>query len=135
LTPHEPLAKPIIAGRRREALEDVANANPGMTAHILDMEDPHAVGVFAAKVMAEIPNLNKLTNNPGVRNAYGKIYWRPRSISPTPRLRSGLFPIIADLGLTRQRLRAALDRATKIIGVSEALDLVARSEKDAQNAH
>jgi hypothetical protein len=73
-----------------------------MTAHVLGGEDPHAVGVFAARGVAEIPKCQQVDQS-GRSSCVGEDIRSPRSISPTLRLRSGLFPIIADPGLKRQR--------------------------------
>ena len=59
-------ARVIIAGRRRDALEAVAAANPGMAFETLDVADPEDVRSFAARVVATHPDLNVLINNAGV---------------------------------------------------------------------
>ena len=59
-------AKVIIAGRRREALEAVAEANPGMAFETLDVADPAEVKAFAARIVAAHPDLNVLINNAGI---------------------------------------------------------------------
>ncbi len=56
----------IIAGRRREVLDAVVAANPGMAPVALDVENPDAIKAFAVKLIAEHPNLNVLINNAGV---------------------------------------------------------------------
>ena len=59
-------AKVIIAGRRREALEAVAAANPGMAFETLDVADPQDIAAFAARVVAAHPDLNVVINNAGI---------------------------------------------------------------------
>ena len=59
-------AKVIIAGRRREALEAVAAAHPGMAFETLDVADPADVKSFAARIIAAHPALNVVINNAGV---------------------------------------------------------------------
>jgi uncharacterized oxidoreductase len=59
-------AKVIIAGRRRDALEAVAAANPGMTVETLDVADAADVKAFAARVIAAHPDLNVVINNAGI---------------------------------------------------------------------
>ena len=59
-------AKVIIAGRRREALEAVAAAHPGMAFETLDVADPADVKSFAARVTAAHPDLNVVINNAGI---------------------------------------------------------------------
>ncbi|HEX4083999.1 MAG TPA: SDR family oxidoreductase [Chthoniobacteraceae bacterium] len=56
----------IITGRRKELLEEVAAANPGMVCHVLDVDDRDAVRIFVEKVTGEFPGLNVLVNNAGI---------------------------------------------------------------------
>ena len=56
----------VIAGRRRQALDETINANPGMKSLQLDIEDPAAIRAFAARVAADFPALNVLINNAGI---------------------------------------------------------------------
>lgn len=56
----------IIAGRRRTLLDAVTEANPGMKAVELDINDPSAIKAVAAGVVAEFPMLNVLFNNAGI---------------------------------------------------------------------
>jgi len=56
----------IIAGRRKQALDEVAAANPGMTSLILDVENAGSIRAFAAQVAADYPTLNVLINNAGI---------------------------------------------------------------------
>ena len=56
----------IISGRRREALDEVTAANPGMQSLPLDIADKAAVAAFAEEVAARYPSLNVLINNAGV---------------------------------------------------------------------
>jgi uncharacterized oxidoreductase len=59
----------IIAGRRKQALEETVAANPGMKSIPLDIESPAAIRAFAAKIAAEFPSLNVLINNAGIMRA------------------------------------------------------------------
>ena len=59
----------IIAGRRKQALDDTTAANPGMKSLTLDIENPDAIRAFAVQVSAEFPNLNVLVNNAGIMRA------------------------------------------------------------------
>lgn len=63
---HSRGAKVIIAGRRREALEAVAVANPGMAVETLDVADAADVAAFAARVVQAHPDLNVVINNAGI---------------------------------------------------------------------
>ncbi|MBK8695908.1 MAG: SDR family oxidoreductase [Deltaproteobacteria bacterium] len=59
----------IIAGRRKEVLDEVTAANPGMHAYVLDVADADAVRAFAQRVTVEHPTLNVLINNAGIMRA------------------------------------------------------------------
>jgi uncharacterized oxidoreductase len=56
----------IIAGRRQGALDETTKANPGIVSINLDVNDPEAVRVFAARAIADHPGLNVLINNAGI---------------------------------------------------------------------
>jgi uncharacterized oxidoreductase len=56
----------VIAGRRRQALDEVTASNPGMASLVLDIESPASIGAFAAQVAKEHPSCNVLINNAGV---------------------------------------------------------------------
>ena len=66
---HAKGAKVIIAGRRREALAEVAAANPGMAFEVLDVADAADITAFAARVTAAHPDLNVVVNNAGIMKA------------------------------------------------------------------
>jgi uncharacterized oxidoreductase len=56
----------IIAGRRRQALENTTKANPGMKSVVLDVEDPASIRAVATQMALEYPTLNVLINNAGI---------------------------------------------------------------------
>jgi uncharacterized oxidoreductase len=56
----------IIAGRRRQALDETTAANPGMKSLTVDMQDLASLRAFAAQAIAEFPSLNVLINNAGI---------------------------------------------------------------------
>jgi uncharacterized oxidoreductase len=56
----------VIAGRRKQALKETADANPGMKWLTLDIEDAAQIRDFAARAAAEFPALNVLFNNAGI---------------------------------------------------------------------
>ena len=58
--------KVIIAGRRKDVLDQTTSANPGMSSLSLDIDDPAAILAFSKKVVAEYPALNVLINNSGI---------------------------------------------------------------------
>jgi uncharacterized oxidoreductase len=59
----------VIAGRRKQALEQTTAANPGMTSVLLDIEDPASIRALATQLAADYPALNVLINNAGVMRA------------------------------------------------------------------
>jgi uncharacterized oxidoreductase len=59
----------IIAGRRRQVLDEATAANPGMKSLTLDVEDPAAIRAFAAQLAGQFPALNVLINNAGIMRA------------------------------------------------------------------
>lgn len=59
----------IVAGRRRQALDETVAANPGMASAILDIADPAAIPGFASRLLADFPALNVVINNAGIMRA------------------------------------------------------------------
>jgi uncharacterized oxidoreductase len=57
----------IIAARRRDPLQAVAQANPGMEAMSLDQSDPADIRRFATEVTDHYPALNVVVNNAGIQ--------------------------------------------------------------------
>jgi len=56
----------IIAGRRRQALEETTAANPGMRSAQLDIESAPAIRAFAATMAKEYTALNVVIHNAGI---------------------------------------------------------------------
>lgn len=56
----------IICGRRRQALDEVTAANPGMTSLVMDIADKGSIEEAAARVVRTDPGLNVLLNNAGI---------------------------------------------------------------------
>jgi uncharacterized oxidoreductase len=56
----------VIAGRRRQALDETTTANPGMKSLQLDIENPDEIRAFAAQAAADFPALNVFVNNAGI---------------------------------------------------------------------
>jgi uncharacterized oxidoreductase len=56
----------IIAGRRKQVLDEVVAANPGMSAEVLDIESADAIKTFAATLIAKYPSLNAVLHNAGI---------------------------------------------------------------------
>lgn len=59
----------IVTGRNRERLREVEEANPGIRAYELDVDDPAAISAFAERVVADHASLNVLINNAGIMRA------------------------------------------------------------------
>jgi uncharacterized oxidoreductase len=66
---HELGNRVIIAGRRRQALDETTAANPGMKSVTLDIEDAANIRAVAAALSNEYPALNVLVNNAGIMRA------------------------------------------------------------------
>jgi uncharacterized oxidoreductase len=56
----------IITGRKQETIDEVAAGTPGITGYVLDVSDAQAIRDFAAKVVADHPDLNVVINNAGI---------------------------------------------------------------------
>ena len=56
----------IVAGRRRQALDETIAGRERMSAVTLDVDDPVALSGFAERILADHPQLNVLINNAGV---------------------------------------------------------------------
>jgi uncharacterized oxidoreductase len=58
--------KVIIAGRRKQALDETTQANPGMDSAVFDIEDRSSIKQFADQLVREHPSINVLINNAGI---------------------------------------------------------------------
>jgi uncharacterized oxidoreductase len=90
----------IIAGRRREVLEETTAANPGMQSALLDIERAEAIRAFAAKMAEEYPSLNVVIHNAGIM--------RPENLLEQPAELTDAEAIITTNLLGPMRLTAAL---------------------------
>ena len=59
----------IIAGRRREALEEAVAGRPGMKFYVLDVTNREEIAAVTARLIAEHPDFNVLVNCAGVSGA------------------------------------------------------------------
>lgn len=66
----------IIAGRRKDVLDEVVTANPGMSAEVLDVQDAAKLKDFASEVTGKYPALNVLINMAGIM--------KPENLSEAP---------------------------------------------------
>jgi uncharacterized oxidoreductase len=90
----------IIAGRRRQVLEETTAANPGMQSALLDIERAGAIRAFAAKMAEEYPSLNVVIHNAGIM--------RPENLLEQPEELTDAEAIITTNLLGPMRLTAAL---------------------------
>jgi uncharacterized oxidoreductase len=90
----------IIAGRRREVLEETTAANPGMQSAPLDIKRAEAIHAFAAKMAEEYPSLNVVIHNAGIM--------RPENLLEQPENLTDAEAIITTNLLGPIRLTAAL---------------------------
>jgi uncharacterized oxidoreductase len=58
--------KVIIAGRRKQVLDETVAANPGMASAILNIEDDADIRSFATRLAADYPTLNVVIHNAGI---------------------------------------------------------------------
>lgn len=56
----------IIAGRRKQALDETTAKNSGMASAVFDIEDAANIQSFAAQITKQYPALNVLINNAGI---------------------------------------------------------------------
>ncbi|GAA4709042.1 SDR family oxidoreductase [Phytohabitans rumicis] len=63
---HEAGNKVIIAGRRKELLDQIATEHPGIESIVLDVADPASITRAADTLAATHPRLNVLVNNAGI---------------------------------------------------------------------
>jgi uncharacterized oxidoreductase len=56
----------IIAGRRKQLLDDTVAANPGMSSAVLDIENTVSIRSFAAKLITSFPTLNTVIHSAGI---------------------------------------------------------------------
>ncbi len=59
----------VIAGRRKELLDETVAANPGMKAVVLDIQSAEAISRFAAQLKLDFPALNVVIHNAGIMRA------------------------------------------------------------------
>ncbi|MER5226318.1 SDR family oxidoreductase [Streptomyces flaveus] len=64
---HEAGNKVIVAGRRKELLDEITAEHPGIDALVLDVADPDSIARARETVAASHPELNVLVNNAGIQ--------------------------------------------------------------------
>ncbi|MFI5470499.1 SDR family oxidoreductase [Streptomyces cacaoi] len=63
---HEAGNKVIVAGRRKELLDEITTEHPGIEALVLDVTDPASIAQARETVASAHPELNVLVNNAGI---------------------------------------------------------------------
>ncbi|MFF3371913.1 SDR family oxidoreductase [Streptomyces sp. NPDC002680] len=63
---HEEGNKVIVAGRRKELLDEIVAEHPGIDGLVLDVADPDSIAQARETVAATYPELNVLVNNAGI---------------------------------------------------------------------
>lgn len=63
---HEAGNKVIVAGRRKDLLDEITAGNPGIDALVLDVTDPDSIARARETVASAHPELNVLVNNAGI---------------------------------------------------------------------
>jgi uncharacterized oxidoreductase len=92
--------KVIIAGRRKQVLDETTAANPGMASALLDIENAASIRTFAAKLTTDFPALNGVIHNAGIM--------RPENLRAQPEELTDAKAIITTNLLGPIRLTAAL---------------------------
>jgi uncharacterized oxidoreductase len=64
---HEAGNTVIVAGRRKNLLDEIAARHPGIEALVLDVTDPMSIAAAAETVAGAYPELNVLVNNAGIQ--------------------------------------------------------------------
>ncbi|WP_329336598.1 SDR family NAD(P)-dependent oxidoreductase [Streptomyces sp. NBC_01352] len=64
---HEAGNKVVVAGRRKELLDEITAEHPGIDALVLDVADPDSIARARESVAASHPGLNVLVNNAGIQ--------------------------------------------------------------------
>jgi uncharacterized oxidoreductase len=90
----------IIAGRRKQVLDETVAANPGMSSAVLDIENAASIRAFAAKLVTDFPDLNAVIHNAGIM--------RPESLLAQPEELTDAEAIVTTNLLGPIRLTAAL---------------------------
>ncbi|WP_328438113.1 SDR family NAD(P)-dependent oxidoreductase [Streptomyces sp. NBC_00444] len=59
--------KVVVAGRRKELLDEITAEHPGVDVLVLDVADPDSIARARETVAASHPGLNVLVNNAGIQ--------------------------------------------------------------------
>jgi uncharacterized oxidoreductase len=69
--------KVIIAGRRKQVLDDTTAANPGMASIVLNIEDPADIRKVATQLATDHPTLNAVIHNAGIMRSENLLTQQP----------------------------------------------------------
>ena len=69
--------KVIIAGRRKQVLDETTAANPGMASIVLNIEDPADIRKVGAQLATDHPKLNAVIHNAGIMRAENLLTQQP----------------------------------------------------------
>ena len=107
----------IIAGRRQEALEAVAQANPGIQYLTLDQGDSADIRRFAIELTDKHPEFNVLVNNAGIQRAEDLTSGGPGTAEQTI-----AFNLLGPIRLTAALLHSLLGKPhAAVLNVTSAL--------------
>ena len=113
----------IIAGRRRDRLQAVAEANPGMHYLQVDQGDPASIARLAAELADRHPDLNTVINNAGVMSTEDLLAGNGHAAETTVAVN-----LLGPIRLTAMLLPGLLSqRHAAIINVSSALAVVPKA--------
>ena len=113
----------IIAGRRRDRLQAVAEANPGMHYLQVDQGDAASIARLAAELADRHPDLNTVINNAGVMSIEDLLAGNGNAAETTVAVN-----LLGPIRLTAMLLPGLLaQRRAAIINVSSALAVVPKA--------
>jgi uncharacterized oxidoreductase len=123
--------KVLVAGRRKDALDETIAGRAGMHAVVLDVQDAGAIAAVARQILAEHPDLNVLVNNAGVM--------RRENLTRTGDLRDAEETILTNVLGPMRLTNALIDHLAgqpdaAIINVSSGLAFVPLSHAPTYNA-
>lgn len=118
---HQAGNKVIIAGRRKELLEQITASHPGIDAIELDVADPESIARARETVASRYPELNVLINNAGIM--LGESVLEPGSLKIAEE--SVAINLLGTIRMTYAFLPQLVSKADSvIINVSSALAFV-----------
>jgi uncharacterized oxidoreductase len=112
----------IIAGRRQEMLDEVANANPGIATALLDVTDTADIDRFSRQMKSEYPSLNVVIHNAGIMRAED---WTAATVDTATAHATIMTNLVAPIMLTAALLPLLRKQAqSTVVTVSSGLAFV-----------